>query len=549
MKRTWKALAGAVIAAGLVAAPFVGMTAANAEGPADNTNNTEYWEGLYTEHQADCYKDSHGSITNDGDAVTLPAFNQDWPGDHWEVLIVKGGSVDNGDGPGNKVYNHPEAGVPYFAPLNDGGQQADVSHWIVCKGTTPEQEPDPEAVPAQPTAQAGIETCVDGQSVDANGTITLPAFEGGHWAEAEAGTLTNIVPGEYGFTPVIDEGYTYDGPEMLFVTVPASVDVTCDVPEVPPTNITCETFSEGPLGTNLNGVWQDVDTRSAGHYEYVDGGLHVWTDDATSNAKVSLGTSATFALKNTGQIGIEWTGTTPPPGVNLYVDFDNNGSVDGTLVFETVYGQDLWLTNGSAQFVKDNAPVVGGGNGSQWHGTIDQWLTKFADANVQGIAFSLGSGVLGDGVIESITVGCAVYAFDFEREVPPQPEDKVVVSEWSTPEYTCENEPLDQVPTTRTITTTPYVWDAESWTWVEGESTVVTEEASYVVTSADLESLECPTTPTPTPSTPAAKPTPAALAVTGGGDSGALLPLAGVLASVLGGVLVTLAVIRRRRQA
>jgi len=102
------------------------------------SNSAEYWEAQYP--GSDCYKHEqydatvHGSITNDGDAVTLAPFGQDWEQDFYSVLVVKGGSVDGG----NAVYPNPLAGTPYFAPLNAGGQQSDVSHWIVCKGYTPE---------------------------------------------------------------------------------------------------------------------------------------------------------------------------------------------------------------------------------------------------------------------------------------------------------------------------------------------------------------------------------------------------------------------------
>jgi len=185
----------------------------------------------------------------------------------------------------------------------------------------------------------------------------------------------------------------------------------------PPVLNGCSAYGAGPVSTNVNPLWTDVDTRDAGHYEYVPGGLHIWTDDNSSQAKVSLGYPAAFPLHNTGVLDIQYEGTGIVPGINLFVDFDNDSTFDGILVYEAVYGQDLWLTGSSADFVKAAAPVVGGGNGSQWHGTIDQWLSAFPDAQVQGVAFALGSGVLGDGVIKSITVGCLTYTFDY---IPPQ---------------------------------------------------------------------------------------------------------------------------------
>lgn len=125
----------AVIAPALILSP-----ASAASGP--NYNDPAYWETQF-EHPAVCYKHevgettSHGVDNGDG-SVTLNPWDPSWPGDHPEALIVKSGSVDSGDGPGNAVYHHPIPGVPYFGPLNAAGEQGAVSHWIFCKGTTPD---------------------------------------------------------------------------------------------------------------------------------------------------------------------------------------------------------------------------------------------------------------------------------------------------------------------------------------------------------------------------------------------------------------------------
>lgn len=101
------------------------------------TNEPSYWEDFGPD-DATCYTyssdSSHGSITDGGKTVTLNAYGASWPGDHWELLVVKGGSVSN------NVIVHPTAGVAYASPLNSAGQQSDVSHYIVCKGTTPDVE-------------------------------------------------------------------------------------------------------------------------------------------------------------------------------------------------------------------------------------------------------------------------------------------------------------------------------------------------------------------------------------------------------------------------
>lgn len=256
---------------------------------------------------------------------------------------------------------------------------------------------------------------------------------------------------------------------------------------VPPTNSVCERYDNGPTSTDLVDLWANVDTRSKGHVEYVENALHVWTEDSSSQSKVSEGIAVNFPLSQTGTLAIDATanpGNVYPngPGLNLFVDFDNNGSVDGTLVYETVYGQDLWLTNGSAQFVKDGAPVVGGGNGSQWHGTINQWLTKFPNAQVSGVAYSLGSGVQGDWNINSITFNCKVYTFDLIAKPTALSGEDVVTD-------------VDCLTETHSTTTTPwtqaYVASGNEYVLGEkvyGEPTTVTREA----TNEELNNAECP---------------------------------------------------------
>ena len=57
------------------------------------------------------------------------------------------------------------------------------------------------------------------------------------------------------------------------------------------------------------------DTRSAGHFEFLSEGLHVWTDDATSNAKVAEYFPVAGALPATSKM--QWFGTSPQPGVQI----------------------------------------------------------------------------------------------------------------------------------------------------------------------------------------------------------------------------------------
>ena len=78
-----------------------------------------------------------------------------------------------------------------------------------------------------------------------------------------------------------------------------------------------------------------TDVRSAGHYDFLAEGIHVKTDDASSNAKVALYFPVTGALPTSGSI--EWYGTTAQPGVQIVFDKDQtagNSNDDNLLVGE-----------------------------------------------------------------------------------------------------------------------------------------------------------------------------------------------------------------------
>ena len=154
------------------------------------------------------------------------------------------------------------------------------------------------------------------------------------------------------------------------------------------------------------------DTRTAGHYEVVGSALHVYTDDATREAKVAEYVATTTTLAAVGEPALDYTNTSGgTPGAQLIVDFDADGSNDGILIGETVYGNDWWLSNGAKQFAKDGAPSHTAGFGSANHGTLDQWRAAFTTAKVTAFGFSLGSGVKGDGTLNAITFAGDRYTF------------------------------------------------------------------------------------------------------------------------------------------
>jgi hypothetical protein len=175
------------------------------------------------------------------------------------------------------------------------------------------------------------------------------------------------------------------------------------------------------------------DTRATGHYAVQGTGLHVWTQGSTSTDKVAEYVATSTPLATAGEPALELSNNAGsiPPGFQLVVDFDGNGSADGILVGEpTFYGNDWWLNNAAAQFVKDGAPSHTGGSGSANHGTLDQWRTAFPAADVVAFGFSLGSGVQGDWVIDAVDFAGTRYTF--QQDVVLAGKDDCKKGGWAT---------------------------------------------------------------------------------------------------------------------
>ena len=128
------------------------------------------------------------------------------------------------------------------------------------------------------------------------------------------------------------------------------------------------------------------------------------------------------------------------PGLQLVVDIDGNGIPDGILVGERSYANgaalyrenfgitNWWLTTGSRPGVQGPGPVR---LGRLWLG-LERHARRVArglaaEATVTHAGWSLGSGVKGDGVIESITVGLTTYTFTGANQAPVA-EDATVSS-------------------------------------------------------------------------------------------------------------------------
>ncbi len=174
------------------------------------------------------------------------------------------------------------------------------------------------------------------------------------------------------------------------------------------------------------------DTRANGHVEFLKDGLHVWTDgngdtgdngnNGTWNTDKAAGYFAfndTLAAVAAGTApSMAWYGTSgscvsgAEPGLQLAFDKDGNGTWDGFLVGEKIYGGDWWGSNANLQN-DPSSPKVGGG-GSSANGTLADWAAAFPNGKIIGAGFSLGSGCYGDGIIRSITIDGTSFGFTSE---------------------------------------------------------------------------------------------------------------------------------------
>lgn len=194
--------------------------------------------------------------------------------------------------------------------------------------------------------------------------------------------------------------------------------------------------------TNLElGGWSFTQTRAQGINEFVEGGLRVETfpdddnlDGTTADQRKAAGyVPIDIALSEVGTVGIEFSsfeGTRP--SLQLGFDADGDGTRDAYLVGEPwAYPNAGWSLTTDGDWADALFWVTGGngfgvapGSGYAGLGTLDDWLLANPEARIVEYGYSLGSGVNGEAVITSITVGCEQTLFDFELETlaPPTGE-------------------------------------------------------------------------------------------------------------------------------
>lgn len=305
-KRTWAALVAITLGVGLaVGAHSGGVSAA--------------------EHESQCFKhegtgsNEHG--TANGSTVTLNPFNQDWPGDHWESLTIKGGSDSNGGG--SVTYDHPEAGVPYSTLTNpQSGYPFEVSHWIVCKGVTP-VPPTTTTTPPPPWA-LGEECGVF--SLTGNYQQVSVTFTGG-----PAGLQGDLPLGPVTFAEDLNGGavqYVIRGIGDEDITGSISTDcqsspsTSTDTPTTttePPVTVGDATF--GQLCDTADGTFYRIISLNNANVSAptiftvsvsTDGGApvesaHVINAGATGNVSLSTNQSAVITWPNGGQLVVPAT--------------------------------------------------------------------------------------------------------------------------------------------------------------------------------------------------------------------------------------------------
>lgn len=182
----------------------------------------------------------------------------------------------------------------------------------------------------------------------------------------------------------------------------------------------------------------DVDlseTRATGHNDFrPTSGVRVWTESNTSTDKAAGYFEVNEPFHKIGEPSMEWRpngANTHRPGMQLKVDIDGDGESDGILVGEPYHpdgdwlykdiavATNWWLSGAATDEFKALAPSNDGGNGGPENGTLAEWRGALpAGATVTEAGWSLGSGIKGDGVIESITVGLTTYTFTGANRAP-----------------------------------------------------------------------------------------------------------------------------------
>ena len=118
-----------LLVGGLAVAASLGLASGSALADKPfNYNSAENWSAVLSD-------ELQRDVTCVKTELSAPSWDVDE--DYLLAVVVKGGSVDHGPGPGIIVYTGDDAGygMPLYAPENRGGNVADISWVMKCKGT------------------------------------------------------------------------------------------------------------------------------------------------------------------------------------------------------------------------------------------------------------------------------------------------------------------------------------------------------------------------------------------------------------------------------
>jgi hypothetical protein len=184
-------------------------------------------------------------------------------------------------------------------------------------------------------------------------------------------------------------------------------------------------FNQGADATTKKLYKTDINdtSLSAGHNEFrPTSGVRTYTDNDGPNSKAAGVFPVGISLASAGEPTIAFRKNSGdiPPGLRIDVDADGDGDFDGQLVKEPAYGNDWWL-NTDGGLMETNAPIEGGGSGGPFHGSLAEWRDAFPNAQIVTAGWSLGGGVLGDYIVDSITVGLTKYVPTGANVAPTAP--------------------------------------------------------------------------------------------------------------------------------
>lgn len=164
-----------------------------------------------------------------------------------------------------------------------------------------------------------------------------------------------------------------------------------------------------------------AELRTSAHYAATVSGLHIWTDNATTNAKAAFYQYVSLPLASIDAVSVEYSSVFGPvPVSQLIVDINGDNRPDGTLFGHSQYGDVFSLSmeqtgafgyTGALPAFVALSPHVGPGYGSQYYGTLAEWSAAAPGASVRAVGFSLGESVYGDGYVTSVTAAGVPYYF------------------------------------------------------------------------------------------------------------------------------------------